>query len=340
MKAILILAFASTAALGGALHAQSERPPNPEQRERPEPLERPRKLDPPFAPNRPDRPRMPERPMPPVGPERPMRPTAYLGVVTAPVPPPLAAQLGLKEGFGLLIEHIVPESPAAQGGLQRFDVLTKFEDQQLIDPNQLAILIRSAGKESEAKLTFIRGTKPDTTTVKLGERLLPERRAADAGQPLGFLRERWGDGEEIRRGASESLRSLEERVRDLQRKLQEQLERQRLKDKSLPGDKGAPPPPPPPGGGPAGKPPREVEKRGDDEPNAMRDPARRPGELDGLDSMRARMQIRTPGGAIETVNRNARRIIVVQDAEGREIHRENVPIEERELPVDSDLDIQ
>jgi len=116
--------------------------------------------------------------------QRPQKPTAYLGVVTAPVAPELAAQLGLPEGFGLVVEEVIPDSPAARAGVQRFDVLKLLNDQQLIDPNQLAALVRRAGNDAEVSLTVLRKGGEQKLSVKVGERMLPERRPMTGGSPL------------------------------------------------------------------------------------------------------------------------------------------------------------
>ena len=42
-----------------------------------------------------------------------MESATFLGVETSPVSPTLTAQLGLQEGAGLVVNHVVPDSPAA-----------------------------------------------------------------------------------------------------------------------------------------------------------------------------------------------------------------------------------
>lgn len=112
-------------------------------------------------------------------PPRPQKPTAYLGVVTRQVEPALGAQLGLPEGFGLVVDEVVPDSPAARAGVQRFDVIKQLNDQRLTDPNQLAALVRSAGKDADVSLTVVRKGAEQKLSVKVGERMLSERRPLD-----------------------------------------------------------------------------------------------------------------------------------------------------------------
>jgi hypothetical protein len=49
-----------------------------------------------------------------------------------------------------------------------------LNDQQLIEPNQLAALVRGLGKDAEASLTVIRKGQEQKLSIKVGEKLLPE----------------------------------------------------------------------------------------------------------------------------------------------------------------------
>ena len=105
------------------------------------------------------------------GPE--MKPTAYIGVMTRPLAPEVRAQTSLKEGFGLLVEDVMPDSPAKTSGLQQNDVLVLLGDQQLINQEQLAVLVRSTAKDSDIVFTIKRAGAEQKVTVKVGEKLLP-----------------------------------------------------------------------------------------------------------------------------------------------------------------------
>jgi hypothetical protein len=159
-------------------------------------------------------------------------------VITAPVPPPLASQLGLAEGFGILVEEVMPDSPAATAGLQKFDVLKLLDDQRLMDPNQLAVLIRSYGKDHETSLTLLRKGQEQKVALKIGERMLPERQAfigsgsRELFSRMEGLRDRDKDGPGRSRGDNSGF---EDRVRDFQKKLEVW--------RKNPGDGPAPQPP-------------------------------------------------------------------------------------------------
>lgn len=93
----------------------------------------------------------------------------YLGIETAPVNRTLSAQLGLPKDVGLIVINVMEKSPASEA-LKEDDVLTKLDDQILIDTRQLGVLVRAKKNGEEVKLTFVRGGKEMTAKVKLGTR--------------------------------------------------------------------------------------------------------------------------------------------------------------------------
>ena len=97
---------------------------------------------------------------------------SFLGVETGAVPRALAAHLGLERDLGLVVNAVADDSPAT-GVLKENDVLTKLDDQLLVDSRQLSVLIRSKKPGTEVKLTIIRAGKEQVVTAKLGERELP-----------------------------------------------------------------------------------------------------------------------------------------------------------------------
>jgi serine protease Do len=103
----------------------------------------------------------------------PKEPVTFLGVETMPASPTLASQLGLADGTGLVVTNVVPDSPATSI-LKEHDVLVKLDDQLLIEVRQLAVLVRNHKEGDEITLTYIRGGKQQTATVKLVTREMPK----------------------------------------------------------------------------------------------------------------------------------------------------------------------
>jgi hypothetical protein len=89
------------------------------------------------------------------------------------VDPALSKQLNLPQDTGLVVRTIIPDSPAA-GVLETYDILTRFEDQLLIESRQLAVLVRARRTGDEVTVTLVRGGKEQTAKVKLGQHEVPK----------------------------------------------------------------------------------------------------------------------------------------------------------------------
>jgi hypothetical protein len=80
----------------------------------------------------------------------------------------LRFHLQLPAGTGLVVDSALPDSPAAQAGIQPFDILTRFGDQLLINPPRLVTLVRGKNEGDKARITPLRKAKEQTLTVTLG----------------------------------------------------------------------------------------------------------------------------------------------------------------------------
>ena len=99
-----------------------------------------------------------------------------MGVDTSPVPPVLCEQMNLARGFGLVVDYVVPNGPAATAGVQPNDILKMLNDQILLEPSQLSKLIRSYSEGTTITLTILRKGKEEKVTVKLGKKEVPQKR--------------------------------------------------------------------------------------------------------------------------------------------------------------------
>lgn len=130
-----------------------------------------------------------ERPAPGVRrihPPGEMETVAFLGVQASPASRTVAVQLNLPAGAGLVVNHVVPDSPAA-GVLQEHDILLKLDDQILIETRQLSVLIRQRKEGDEVTLTYLRGGKEATARVKLGKQEVPKMSLLEHAAPGGLL---------------------------------------------------------------------------------------------------------------------------------------------------------
>lgn len=116
----------------------------------------------------------------------PEKPTTYLGLLLEGVPPPVAAQVGIPEGFGLLVVDVAPDSPAKSADLQKYDVVTLLGDQRVVNLPQFQSLIRSQKKGESVTLTISRKGQEQKVTAVLGERMLPAVRPEGMHPPMPF----------------------------------------------------------------------------------------------------------------------------------------------------------
>jgi hypothetical protein len=92
----------------------------------------------------------------------------FLGVLICPVPEVLYDQLPeLPRDQGVVVSHVLPESPAAQARLRRHDILLQYNDNKIRDCEHFARLIRGDRAENKVKLGLLRSGKRETVEVTL-----------------------------------------------------------------------------------------------------------------------------------------------------------------------------
>ena len=178
-------------------------------------------------PNPPNPPALPNPPAgpPPNGPVAPggdrdrhekKVPVTYLGVETSDVPKVVSEQLGLPRGFGLVVDYVVPDGPAAAAGVQQNDILRMFNDQILTEPDQLSKLVRSLSEGTTVTLTVLRKGKEEKIGVKLGKKEVSERHLFGPGHGhnpnfnFNFNGEDFGDF---------GMNDLDEQMKDLKEQM-------------------------------------------------------------------------------------------------------------------------
>src|SRR5438552_5494289 len=105
----------------------------------------------------------------------PKVPMTFLGVETSQVPTVVSEQLGLPKGLGLVVEYVVPDSPAASAGVQQNDILKMLNDQILMEPSQLWKLVQNFSEGTNVTLTVLRKGQEQKITVKLVKKEVPQR---------------------------------------------------------------------------------------------------------------------------------------------------------------------
>lgn len=118
----------------------------------------------------------------------------FLGISTSPAGAALADQLDLPKDAGLVVNTVMPDSPAASV-LKRHDVLLKLDDQLLIEQRQLSVLIRNHKEGDEVTITYVRGGKEATAKVKLAKHDVPKMAMMDFGPHAEAFAHAFANGE-------------------------------------------------------------------------------------------------------------------------------------------------
>jgi hypothetical protein len=172
-----------------------------------------------FAQTPPAPPQPPAPPRPPGQPgnheKAPKVPAIFLGVETSQVPSVVSEQLGLSKGLGLVVEYVVPNSPAATAGIQQNDILRMLNDQILIEPSQLRKLLQTFSEGADITLTILRKGQEQKVTVKLTKKEMPQRHSWVPGDKHEW---KWD---------FDNAGELSEQMRNLKEQLHEQLGAQR-----------------------------------------------------------------------------------------------------------------
>jgi serine protease Do len=93
----------------------------------------------------------------------------YLGVHIQELTPELARAFGLKDGGGVLIGDVSPDTPAAQAGLKKGDVILQVNGQPVNAPNQLQVQISQFAPGTPIKLQLWHNGASQNVSLKLAE---------------------------------------------------------------------------------------------------------------------------------------------------------------------------
>jgi hypothetical protein len=254
-----------------------------------------------------------------------------LGVGVEPVPHALADQLSLPDGFGVLVNFVVPGSAAQAAGIQPDDVLKMLNDQILVNPEQLSTLVRSYKEGQDVSVTAIRKGQETKLTVKLKKTAIPE-----GYEHIGAPGRDGGDDREYMHPGMDRPERLERPRFD-----------QAREDGAEDGARSGPPGPPAP-------PVRDIMRElrpelrqlGEDTKQKVADQLQREitilRERDGasrstkLDLQDARIVIRDDKGELELNSDNGKRSLTAKDPQGKVVFNGpvNTPEERKAVPAD------
>ncbi len=107
----------------------------------------------------------------------------WLGVEIQEVTPDLAQSFGLGKPEGALVASVEKDGPAAAAGIERGDVITKFDGKTVHDEHELPVLVADTAIHKKVDVELVRNGKPKTVQVTIGELKEAPVQTAKAEEP-------------------------------------------------------------------------------------------------------------------------------------------------------------
>jgi Do/DeqQ family serine protease len=93
----------------------------------------------------------------------------WLGVGIQPLTPELAKSFGLGADEGILVNQVMPKSPAEAAGLKTGDLILTVDGKPVKDPRQLQRIVAEAEIGKSIEVTILREKQKRTLRVQIGE---------------------------------------------------------------------------------------------------------------------------------------------------------------------------
>ncbi len=143
---------------------------------------------------------------------------AWIGLGGCPVSETLAKHLGLEQGVGLTIHHVLEGDPADKAGIERHDVLVDFDGQKVGDFNAFRDAVRAKAPGDEVEVAFIKQGKLMKTKVVLSERKISIGQTRQS--PLDM------EANPLWRGMGDLPKADHDRMRELMKRNLDELSKQ------------------------------------------------------------------------------------------------------------------
>jgi hypothetical protein len=92
-------------------------------------------------------------------------------------------RVGVTVGSGVVVAEVIPDSPAAGGGLRRGDVIEEVNGTDIISATHLRDAVRAAGEDADVSFRVVRAGDAQDLRVRVGKR--PDDAADEGRNQLG-----------------------------------------------------------------------------------------------------------------------------------------------------------
>src|SRR5215470_16025469 len=114
----------------------------------------------------------------------------WLGVTIQHMTPELAKSLGVEESHGALVADVTSNSPAAKAGMERGDVIVRYNKKKVEDSGALPTLVAGTPIGETVPVEVVRNGKAKTLNVTVAK--LTEQKAAGADEESAPQKGKWG----------------------------------------------------------------------------------------------------------------------------------------------------
>jgi len=144
-----------------------------------------------------------------------------LGVYVSPVPPAMAAQLRLKQKTGLVVEGVVPGSPAERAGIQQYDVISSVDGQSVTNPQQVERSVSRHKEGEEVPVDLIREGKHLTLSLAVQR---PTQSADSKSNDRQVSKDNQKQVDEMSERLKSEIEKQEKRIQELTEKIRAEAE--------------------------------------------------------------------------------------------------------------------
>jgi len=150
---------------------------------------------------------------------------AWVGLGGAPVSEILAKHLGLEQGVGLTIHHVLEGAPAHKVGIKQHDILVEFDGHKIGDFETLRDAVRAKKPGEEVEVAFVQSGELLKRKVVLAERKITFDRQ-------GALRQNQ-ENNPLWQGLGDLPKADHDRMRELMKRRLEELSKQLKHDGAI-----------------------------------------------------------------------------------------------------------
>lgn len=150
---------------------------------------------------------------------------AWVGLGGAPVSETLAKHLGLEDGVGLTIHHVLKGAPADKIGIKQHDVLVEFDGKKIGSFETLRDAVRARKPGDEVEVAFVQGGDLQKKKVILAARRLAFEQ--------GALERREQENNPLWQGLGNLPKGEHDRMRELMKLRLEELSKQLENDGAI-----------------------------------------------------------------------------------------------------------